>query len=536
MTKNTTSDSNSKETSFEVLHRVNSELAKNPEISDHNKQILEDFFDEWIDRVESSTIDDYSSQWNRIAEEIDFNLDEAEREDVKEIIKKLGRDEIKKRNGETYSDYSKDKTKKALTVFYRSFVEYTGEGEEEYLEELNGSALVRKLDKYLNEPQKEVIPETKPDPSQMKKIIESADSFRNRCIIFFGWATGCRIGEIFPTDDKPQPLLWKDINFKSNDDKMTVRLRVNKKGGSSSRRVINMVNSRPVMKKLYEEQNPDPDEPVFKEKDADIRCPDCRANATRVAKNSDKSMSTSSRRKYACDECSWRGKSSSAYRKKEALGAGAVRDIVKEAVNDSEVRNIDDNPHAVFRKARALHKQAMNWGDGGIRSFFGWAENSSSPGHYKEALEVNQKQDLQNEHPELDINVEGRFYDESLKPTKCSECEKLNSRLWDICNRCGKELTYDGMVMTGDTPDSTKNEIKHEVKDWGIDYLLDKSSIEEEDFKSELMDVLDNKLQEVDFDSQDLEDGDEEGIEDLDKEDIVEKMQKLQNKVEELEG
>jgi DNA-binding Lrp family transcriptional regulator/DNA-directed RNA polymerase subunit RPC12/RpoP len=316
MTKNTTSDSNSKETSFEVLHKVNSELAKNPEISDHNKQILEDFFDEWIDRVESSTIDDYSSQWNRIAEEIDFNLDEAEREDVKEIIKKLGRDEIKKRNGETYSDYSKDKTKKALTVFYRSFVEYTGEGEEEYLEELNGPALVRKLDKYLNEPQKEVIPETKPDPSQMKKIIESADSFRNRCIIFFGWATGCRIGEIFPTDDKPQPLLWKDINFKSNDDKMTVRLRVNKKGGSSSRRVINMVNSRPVMKKLYEEQNPDPDEPVFKEKDADIRCPDCRANATRVAKNSDKSMSTSSRRKYACDECSWRGKSSSAYRKK----------------------------------------------------------------------------------------------------------------------------------------------------------------------------------------------------------------------------
>lgn len=200
------------------------------------------------------------------------------------------------------------------------------------------------------------------------------------------------------------------------------------------------------------------------------------------------------------------------------------------------MRNIDDNPHAVFRKARALHKQAMNWGDGGIRSFFGWAENSSSPGHYKEALEVNQKQDLQNEHPELDINVEGRFYDESLKPTKCSECEKLNSRLWDICNRCGKELTYDGMVMTGDTPDSTKNEIKHEVKDWGIDYLLDNSSIEEEDFKSELMDVLDNKLQEVDFDSQDLEDGDEEGIEDLDKEDIVEKMQKLQNKVEKLEG
>lgn len=221
-----------------------------------------------------------------------------------------------------------------------------------------------------------------------------------------------------------------------------------------------------MMKKLREKQNPDLDDPVFPQKDRRMFCPECSTKATQS------NNATHERRKYECEECGWTGTTRECIRKKMAVAGSQIRkNVIKPAVQSADVtpkaeeKEMDDTPHKLTRKSRALHLQARNWGDSPLRDFFGWEEGSPVPGRYKDALNVNQKQELARTHPNADVSVDGYFLSKALDPIDCSNCGKRNSRLWDTCEDCGQPISYEGLVSTKPSPESQVNEIKHEAKD-----------------------------------------------------------------------
>jgi transposase-like protein len=479
------------EHNYPNIRAVNSALADNENLSKHNKEILEEFFDEWRDRT--NYCDGYASRFNSAAEYIDFKLEEATREDLKGIYKKVSRGEISKRNGEKFAPATQEKFHKAFGTFYRNFIGYPNEGYER--REINGPSKVDGLKDILdNTVSRGVNIETKPSPSEVLEVAKTRDSLRDRCVIIIGWSLGARAGELFYTEKKPSPLKWKDVKF-NDDDTMSVKLQINNKKERSNRRRVTVSVGKPLMEKLYEEKNPDREEPVFQKENPALFCPKCDSRVEKAAKNRDRQMTTSYNREYRCKDCSRVFKRPKLVARKQPLTREAANNIIKKAVKESEIRNLDNTSHKFFRKARALQKVAMNWNDGSINGFFGWEIGSSAKKRYMDALQVSQKKDLQEEHPELDINVEGRFHDNGLKPKKCSRCDTLNSRLWDFCRECGHECTYQGLLMKGEEDGSKKNDIKHEVKDWGMEYLMENPSVEDSDFKQKMTEVLDKKIE-----------------------------------------
>jgi len=104
---------------FDSLGQTNQKLAQNPDLSDHNKEVLEDFFRKARSgEAGSATLRDYSSRFNKLAEEMGFDLDNPSQRDLEELVSKFNTDEIRKNNDEKYSDYSKDKFWSTLCKFY----------------------------------------------------------------------------------------------------------------------------------------------------------------------------------------------------------------------------------------------------------------------------------------------------------------------------------------------------------------------------------------------------------------------------------
>jgi hypothetical protein len=63
---------------FQSLQRTNQKLASNPEISEHNKKVLNKFFKKARSGGSGKAIlRDYSSRFNKLGEIIGFKLDQA---------------------------------------------------------------------------------------------------------------------------------------------------------------------------------------------------------------------------------------------------------------------------------------------------------------------------------------------------------------------------------------------------------------------------------------------------------------------------
>ncbi len=117
------------EEKYPNLYYISSKLAKTEKLSDHNKQVLDDFFDIWRDRVKNkSSCEDYANKWLNFSPEIDFKIDEATRDDIETLYKKLERGIISQKNGEKYDPQSRNKHHKALSTFYRNFIDYPNRG------------------------------------------------------------------------------------------------------------------------------------------------------------------------------------------------------------------------------------------------------------------------------------------------------------------------------------------------------------------------------------------------------------------------
>ena len=474
---------------YDTLAKMHSKLSKTSDYSEKNKEVLNDYFN-WAENesgdLKTSTIRKYASRWYTMRQIIDFQLDKATREDTSDLVRKINGDQMTKNDGSKYSASAKKKFINQITSFYNKFIQRKDRG---YSKSIDGPLLVAQLT-YDEKPTSQVNTETKANADDIKEVARVPDNLRDRAIILFMFSAGARIGEIFSTQDKPEYLKWKDITF-SQDDTMEVNLRKNYKKEEPKRRTVNLVISKPIMEKLYDQKQPDLEDPVFASKDSRMFCPECSEKASQV------NNATYQRRKYRCKSCGWDGGKNQCKSKKVPISDRRVRDIIKNAVQSAKVtpkaqkKDMDDTPHKLLRKSRALNKQALNWGDSPLRSFFGWEEGSSVPGRYKDALKVNQKQELSETFPNLDISIDGYFLSRGLDPIVCAECEHLNSRLWDMCYKCNEPVSYQGTQIAEPNTDSKINSLKHEAKN----ELIQKQTEDTEKVKKMLEDIMESKLE-----------------------------------------
>ena len=421
---------------FDSLEQTNQKLAQNPDLSDHNKQVLDDFFR----KAESggagtSTLQDYSSRFNKLAEHVDFDLDNPSQRDLEELVAKFNRDKIRKNNGEKYSDYSKDKFWSTLCKFYNWFIKKEGKG---YNEDIDGPELLEDLEISIDL-STEVDPDTKPSPAEVKKVANHTNNLRDRAIILFCWATGTRVGEVFTTQHNDEPLTWRDIDF--NGDKMWVTV-----DGKTGERTIPVKTSMPVTKELWEESNASLDDPVFVKQNRTYCCPNCSGEVNLTTSNT-----TAEYKEYKCPTCEWEGDHSQVEKEVKPLTDNAVRRILERTVERAGLsEELDDNPHNFFRKARAIYKVRIGNTEHQLRAFFGWSETSDAPKHYIALVKEDLEKALAEEFGE-EVEYENGYDEDALRPVECEKCGEINSATQDMCRECGNGLTDQGEELTQDS-------------------------------------------------------------------------------------
>jgi len=451
---------------FQALNQTNQKLSQNPELSKHNKEVLNNYFRYKKTSVGGSHLQDMASRFNSLAELIDFPLDEPEKKDVEKLIGAINHDELKKANGENYSEYSKDSLYKTLTNFYTDFLDY-----KEWFEDFSNPANI----------QVKVEPEKIPSPEHIRKFSAQANNLRDKAFIMFGWATGARIGELLYTQEShkyPEGIKWRDIRFDENEMWVTLR-------GKTGEREIPVRTSKPLMKRLWEQSDKDLDGHVFKERNQSNLCPKC----GKKAKTRDRS--TYSRRTYGCDNCGWKGKHTEARKEKKPWKDSAARKTLKRIIGETDAsKNLHKNPHKVFRTARALYWASKDKNEDFLRAFMGWSKNSDAPKHYISLMQESLLSGLRQEFGEELSDDERKFDDDSLKPANCFECGEWVSPLWSYCKNCETEL--DEEIRLHNQPSSEEIEEAHAMKNTMLD-LADEMDLPKDEFR----DLANDRMEEM---------------------------------------
>lgn len=456
---------------FEALEQTNQKLQSNPDLSRHNKEVLDEFFRKLKSQaVGEPTIRDYASRFNSLASHIDFKLDEPEKKDLESIIAALNTDKIRKNNGEKYKDHSKEKFWSTLSRFYRGFIKKEGKG---FSENIDGEDLLEDLEVNTNI-QVDIDSDSKPSPEQVKKVAKEANSLRDEAVIMFGWATGARVGEIFQTQHDDEPLLWKDLEF--DESELWVKL-----DGKTGEREIPVRTSMPLMKHLWETTDSSLDDPVFNKKNQTHICPRC---SEEVDLQGTKKAYLD--REYECTGCGWEGTTTEVDKRRKPLTDDAVRRIIERTAEKADIEGIDLNPHDFFRKSRAIYRASTGWSEYQLRAFFGWSENSDAPKHYITLVKEDLKKALRKEYGE-ELDEDERFDEDALKPVKCASCGHVNSATWDLCRECNQDLTGTGMELSKTTEEEV--EMQEEVM---LD-IAEESGIPPESFRE----VVRNRLQKM---------------------------------------
>lgn len=418
---------------FDSLKQTNTKLFQNPELSEHNKQVLEDFFRKARSGGAGNAIlRDYASRFNKLAEEIDFELDKPEQKDLEKLVGDFNTDKIRKNNGDKYSDYSKDKFWSTLSKFYNWFIKKEGKG---YNEDIDGPELLEDLEIKVDL-SVEVDPDRKPTPEEVKKVANQADTLRNKALILFMWATGARVGEVFDTQYNENPLRWKDLEFR--EDKVWVKLK-----GKSGEREIPVKTSKPVMEDYWDSSDAKPEDPVFRQTRAKSLCPKCESKLDLTGSNTHLEY-----KQYRCPECNWEGKGPEIIKEKKPLRDQSARKILRKLVKRAELKGeFDDNPHDFFRKSRAIYKVRVGYTEHQLRGFFGWSETSDAPKHYIALVKEDLEKALAEEFGE-EVEYDNGYDEDALRPVECVSCSTVNSATKDLCKECGNALNEQGEELT----------------------------------------------------------------------------------------
>jgi site-specific recombinase XerD/ribosomal protein L40E len=151
-------------------------ITESDEISDHNRQLILEFKrDMSLNDVSDAWIQNLLSRLKIMAQAAEFDLDHAEREDVKTLIEAIKQRPITPR---TVVDY-----KKALKRFYS----WLHDGE--YPDSVSWM-------KTTDNTRNHTLPEDVLTETDIEKMLQTTTSTRTRALIAILWETGARIGEI----------------------------------------------------------------------------------------------------------------------------------------------------------------------------------------------------------------------------------------------------------------------------------------------------------------------------------------------------
>jgi integrase len=434
---------------FNALEQTNQKLSQNPDLSDHNKEVLDDFFRKARSGgAGDATLRDYSSRFNKLAEVVEFPLDNPDQEDLERLVNAFNTDKLRKNNGETYSGYSKNKFSKTISKFYNGFIKKSGKG---YNPDVDGPELLEDLEINASTSTK-VDPSSLPTPKEVREVANHANSLRDKIIILFGWATGGRVGEMFETAYDKDPIRWEDITFEG--DRLWVKISEqgkNSRGKSEDKREIPVKTSMPLLRELWEARDVDMSDPIFSKQDRTYYCPDCRSKTTGEIET------TYQKRVYECtsDDCSWEGGNDSVEKRLEPLTDHAVRRILEKTVENAGLSGeFTDKPHDFFRKSRAIYKARIGYTEHQMRAFFGWSETSDAPKHYIELTREDLEKAFAQEHGD-EVEYDNGYDEDALRPIECVECGVVNSATNDMCKDCGNALTQQGEELTREPSSQT---------------------------------------------------------------------------------
>ena len=214
------------------------------ELSEKNVSLLRDFYrDALAGDIPGKSLEKITVQGNLecfviISDHIDFNLQEASRDCLKDLVTKINQGQIhpdRETSPWTLLDY-----KRALKNFYK------------WLYSSEDPHVLDFMSVYIPESEKpKVDPDELLDVGHVEKIINSALNTRDKALFGLMWDSGARISELLN-------LNVKDITF--HDELIGVNFRHGKNGP----RKIYLVESKPLIRNwLRDHPTRKPDDPLF---------------------------------------------------------------------------------------------------------------------------------------------------------------------------------------------------------------------------------------------------------------------------------
>jgi site-specific recombinase XerD len=329
---------------------------KSSEISANNKKLIMDFLDECssnglsIDRLLF-----YLNKLYKIAQFLEKDLNKATKQDIKDLLRKI---ELNPK----YSEWTKSNYRVTLKKFYQWLEGY----EEGYPEKVRWikTGIKKNKNKLTN----------LPTDDEIKKLIEAAQSVRDKALISVLYESGCRIGELLN-------LRLKDLEF---DDYGAIIL---VKGKTGPRR-IRLISSVPRLS-VWIEHHPrkqDPESPLWV------------------------NIGTSNHN--------------------QAMMYLTVRKMLKQVAERTGLRK-PVNPH-VFRKARATHL-ASKLTEAQMCEYFGWIQGSDMPSTYVHLSGRDIDNAILRIHGKL---PKENKKEQMLGTKKCPRCFYENPPEVQFCLRC----------------------------------------------------------------------------------------------------
>lgn len=372
-------------------------IEQHPELSQRNLNQIKKFIQQIkAEDASKDRIHNYLWSFATLASSIDFNLDQANREDLVKLVGKINNNELQKlekteKNGEIqlqlknveYGAYSKAEFRKTLSKMYRAF----------YNEE-------KKIDFITTDVKKKnrskLKAEELPKPEHIKELVKTTRNSRDEALIMTLWDTGGRIEAVLN-------LKWK--NF-SPSDQATIRFSERNK---TMLRKIPVAESVPSLKKWSEEHpNPEPEEYIFT--------------------------------KY---EGNKKTKSPGLKPVKYSTVYGMLKRIREKTDLPEKVKT---NPHA-FRKSRATFLAASGMNVNMLAKFMGWNDITTAEKYVSLAqnqLTSSFKKAVGIEDGKSETGLE--MDNEVLKPGRCESCDAIVSRAWTYCYNCNDTITGDNLL------------------------------------------------------------------------------------------
>lgn len=221
-------------------------------ISEHNRELIGDFHSYLeAEDLSKDRICRYLYNLYQLAEHIDWNLDEVEKDDLIALVGDVNKAKFRERD---LSPYTKMEYKKTIRKFYCHYFESKNP-------DFDGEQLCDFFTLTVNT--KDVDPERLPTPRTVRQLVTNANCVRDKAMIMALWSSAGRIGEVLG-------LQWRDISFKNRqgEEIAKIRFRDTKTGGS---RTVPLREGYLYLKEHQDEdsRSGDPDAFLFRNKTDD---------------------------------------------------------------------------------------------------------------------------------------------------------------------------------------------------------------------------------------------------------------------------